>query len=516
MVMPSLQHAAAPYPPLRRALLTLCLVAAIVMQALDMTIANVALPYMQGSLSTTQDQINWVLTSYIVASAIMTSPLGWGAAKFGRKKLFLICTMGFTAVSMLCGAAQTIEQMVVFRLLQGVFGAGLAPLAQAEMLDIYPAEKRGSAMAIFGMGVMLGPIMGPTLGGYLTDHYSWRWVFYVNLPFGALTTFGLSVLMQETQKQSRPFSWIGFSMLSLGIGALQLMLDRGQDLGWFESPEVVAEAVLSVAGFYFFFADAATTDRPFIPLRMFLDRNFALANIVMFVNGLILMATMALVTPFIQVLLGYPVLTSGFLLGARGVGTLVSMMLVGRLINRGLDARKLMAFGWSFVVYALWQMSQWSADTPERLIVINSVTQGFGLGFIFVPLQTIGFATLPAKWRTHGAALWTLIRNIGSSIGISLLIANLVNNTAVFHSQLVEFINPFNDALKTPDAAGKFALQSGQSLATLDGLVTQQAAAIAYANDFLIMTYLALLAFPLLALFHVPKAVPAAKLAAAE
>ena len=497
------------YSPGRRTLLTICVMMAVIMQALDMTIANVALPYMQGSLSTTQDQINWVLTSYIVASAIMTAPIGWAANQFGHKKLFIVCAAGFTLASMLCGIAQTIEQMVGFRLLQGVFGAGLVPLAQSVMLDIYPVEKRGSSMATFGMGVMLGPIMGPTLGGWLTNSYSWRWVFYVNLPFGALTVLGLTILMHETRITRTPFSWMGFLSLSIGIGALQMMLDRGQDLNWFDSSEVVAEAILSAVGFYFFFADAATTDRPFVPLRMFLDRNFALANAIMFLNGVILLATMALLTPFLQTLLGYPVLTSGFMLGARGIGTLFSMMLVGRLLNRGFDSRGLMLIGWSIATYALWRMSGWNAETPGSLIVITSVTQGAGLGLVFVPLQTIGYATLPAEFRTYGAAMWTLVRNIGSSVGISLMIANLVNNTAVFHSQIAEFVTPFNDAMKLPNAAGKFSLTTGQGLAMLNGLVTQQAATIAYCNDFLIMAYFSLLAFPLLLVFHAPKPAPA-------
>ncbi len=491
------------YTPARRTLLTICVMLAVIMQALDTTIANVALPYMQGSLSTTQDQINWVLTSYIVASAIMTSPVGWAASRFGRKRLFVLSAVGFTLASMLCGIAQTIGQMVGFRLLQGVFGAGLMPLAQSVMLDIYPVEKRGSAMATFGMGVMLGPIMGPTLGGWLTDSYSWRWVFYVNLPFGALTAVGLALLLRETPKHRAPFSWLGFLSLSLGIGSLQMMLDRGQDLGWFDLGEIVAEAFLSVVGFYFFFADAATTDRPFLPLRMFRDRNFALANAIMFLNGLILLATMALLTPFLQTLLGYPVLTSGFLLGARGIGTLLSMMVVGRMLNRGVEPRGLMVVGWAVATYALWQMSGWNAETPASLIITTSVTQGAGLGLVFVPLQTVGYSTLPAEFRTHGAAMWTLIRNIGSSVGISLMIANLVNNTAIFHSQIAESVTPFNDAMKLPDAAGKFA--GAQGLAALDALVTQQAVTIAYCNNFLIMAYCSLIAFPLILMFQTPR-----------
>ena len=257
-----------------------------------------------------------------------------------------------------------------------------------------------------------------------------------------------------------------------------------------------------MVGFYFFFADAATTSRPFIPLRMFRDRNFALANIIMFLNGMILLATMALVTPFMQMLLGYPVLISGLLLGVRGIGTLFSLMMVARLLNKNADPRKLMAVGWAISTYALWQMSRWNNETPASLIVVTSITQGFGLGFVFAPLQTIAFSTLPAQFRTHGTALWTLIRSIGSSIGISLVIAYLINNTAVFHSQLVEFVTPFNDAMTLPDVAGKFSMTSERGLAMLDGVVTQQAATIAYSNDFLIMAYVSLLAFPLMAMFH--------------
>src|ERR1700684_3374540 len=251
--------AAAPVavPGLRRNMVTICAMTATIMQALDTTIANVALPYMQGSLSASPDQITWVLTSYIVAAAIMTAPVGWLSARFGRKNLFVLCLVGFTAASMLCGAAQSLPQMVLFRLLQGVFGAALVPLSQAVMLDIYPPEQRGSAMAIWGMGVMLGPIMGPTLGGWLTDSYTWRWVFFVNLPFGVLTVLGLSAFMRETpMRKDVPFSWFGFLTLSLGIGALQMMLDRGQENNWFESNEIIIEAVLSIVGFYFFFADA--------------------------------------------------------------------------------------------------------------------------------------------------------------------------------------------------------------------------------------------------------------------
>jgi DHA2 family multidrug resistance protein len=487
--------------------LTVCIMMATVMQALDTTIANVALPYMQGSLSTTQDQINWVLTSYIVAAAIMTSPLGWMATRFGRKKLFIVCTAGFTVASMLCGVALSIEQMVAYRLLQGVFGAALVPLSQAVMLDIFPPAKRGSAMAIWGMGVMLGPIMGPTLGGWLTDSYSWRWVFFVNLPFGVLTTAGLSIFMTETPvRRDVPFSWFGFLSLSLGIGALQMMLDRGEELGWFDSTEIVVEAILSIVGFYFFFADSFTAKRPFITLRIFRDWNFSIALVFMFLIGVILLATLALVTPFIQNMLGYPVLASGWLLGARGVGTFVAMFLVGRLSGK-VDPRLMIFIGLVLATASLWQMVGWNLDVSARAIAINSVLQGVGLGFVFVPLNTIAFASLPVELRTEGAALWTLIRNIGSSVGISVVIAQLTSMIGAYHSQLVEHLTPFSDALRMP-SAGVLSGTGLPNLEMLEAMVTQQAAAMAYSNDFLLMTLVSLAAFPLLALIRSPKAAP--------
>src|ERR1700745_2446276 len=246
-------------PGLRRNMVTICAMTATIMQALDTTIANVALPYMQGTLSASQDQINWVLTSYIVAAAIMTAPVGWVANRFGRKRIFIICSAGFTVASVLCGLAQDINQMVIFRLLQGVFGAALVPLSQSVMLDYYTLQERAKAMSIWVMGVMLGPIMGPSLGAWLTETYSWHWVFFVNLPFGSITVLGLLAFMDETKKDLQlRFDWFGFIALAIGIGAMQVALDRGEQLGWLESNEIIAEVIVSLAGFYFFFAPPCT------------------------------------------------------------------------------------------------------------------------------------------------------------------------------------------------------------------------------------------------------------------
>ena len=324
---------------MRRSMLTVCAMTATIMQALDSTIANVSLPYMQGSLSASLDQINWVLTSYIVAAAIMTAPIGWVAERFGRKRLFIVCVGGFTVASVLCASAQNIEQMVLFRALQGSFGAALVPLSQTVLLDAYTLAERGSAMAIWGIGVMLGPIMGPTLGGWLTDQYSWHWVFLINLPIGIVTVIGLVIFMDASPTEnSRRFDWFGFLALAMGIGALQIMLDRGEQVGWFSSAEIVSELALSIVGFYFFFAHSLTTDNPFVRFEVFRDRNFVTGFVFMGFIGVALFGTMALVSPFMQNNIGYPVTTAGWLLGTRGIGTLLSMMVISRLL-RFIEAR---------------------------------------------------------------------------------------------------------------------------------------------------------------------------------
>ncbi len=499
----------------QRPLVTVCAMAATIMQALDTTIANVALPYMQGSLSASLDQINWVLTSYIVASAIMTAPIGWIADRFGRKKLFVVCTAGFTVASMLCGVAGNIDEMVVFRLLQGVFGAALVPLSQAVLLDSYSVAERGSAMAIWGIGVMLGPIMGPTLGAWLTDNYNWHWVFFINLPVGIVTVIGLLLFMDETQpRRELRFDWFGFLALAVGIGSMQLMLDRGEQLGWFESPEIIAETIVSVIGFYYFLAHSLTTEKPFIRFDIFKDRNFVGGCLFMAVIGLVLFGTMALVTPFMQNVLGYPILTAGFLLAARGVGTLIAMLMVGRLM-KFIEPRYLVLAGMLLAGFTLSQMVDFTDQTSPHTIVVVSVVQGFGLGLVFVPLSTVAFASLPGHLRTDGTAILTLVRNLGSSVGISVVIAQLTSTTSGMHARLAEFVTPFNDALAMPDAA---MLNPGTDpgRAMMDRLLTQQATIIAYANDFKLLMYLTLAAIPMVFVIRVGRRHPASAAAPAQ
>src|SRR5262245_49607903 len=483
--------------PSTRVMVTVCAMSATIMQALDTTIANLALPYMQRSLGASLDQINWFLTSYIVAAAILTAPIAWVAERYGRKRLFVICAAGFTFASVLCGLAQNIEQMVGFRLLQGAFGAALVPLSQSVMLDAYPPEERGSAMAIWGIGVMLGPIMGPTLGAWLTDNYNWHWVFFINLPVGIFTVLGLLAFMPETERsRERRFDWFGFVSLAVGIGALQLMLDRGEQLGWFESTEIIAEAVIATAGFYFFLAHTLTTATPFIRFELFRDRNFAAGCVFMVVIGLVLFGTMALVTPFMQNVLGYPILTAGLLLAGRGVGTLGAMLLVGRLL-KVIEARYLVLTGLVLAAYTLHLMVDFTDQTSSNAIIYASIIQGFGLGLIFVPLSTVAFTTLPQHLRTEGTAVLTLVRNIGSSIGISLVIAQLTNMTIRMHAHFAEFITPFNNAMQAPDVSSILNLSTDTGRALTDQLITQQASIVAYANDFKVLMYLTIAVMPL-------------------
>ncbi|HVV81257.1 MAG TPA: DHA2 family efflux MFS transporter permease subunit [Pseudolabrys sp.] len=485
-------------PGTRRVLVTICCMTATIMQALDTTIANVALPYMQGSLSASLDQINWVLTSYIVAAAIMTAPIGWIADRFGRKRLFIICVAGFTVASLLCAMAQNIVQIVLFRLMQGMAGAALVPLSQSVLLDAYPPERRGGAMAIWGMGVMLGPIMGPTLGGWLTDNYSWHWVFLINLPIGVITVLGMMLFMEETEQHHHlKFDWFGFIALAVGIGSLQLLLDRGEQVGWFESSEIWIETIISAAGFYYFFAHSFTTDEPFVRFEIFKDRNFASGCLFMVVIGVVLFGTMALVTPFMQNVLGYPIVTAGMLLGSRGLGTMFTMMIAPKLMAK-VETRYLILVGLIFTAGTLYQMTGFTLDTPPKTIVIINIIQGVGLGLLFVPVTSAAFSTLPNRLRTSGTSINTLVRNIGSSIGISMVIANLTSKTTYMHERLTENVTPFNNALQFPDVASILNTTTDTGRAMLDAIVTQQAAVIAYANDFKLLMVLCICAMPLI------------------
>ncbi len=471
-----------------------------IMQALDNTIANVALPRIQGSLSATQDQMAWVLTSYIIAAAIMTPLSGWLAGQIGRKRVFLFSVAGFTIASALCGLAQSLPEIVAARLLQGLCGAALIPMSQAVLLDINPPSQHAKAMAIWVMAVTIGPILGPALGGWLTEHYNWRWVFYINVPFGILSFLGIASFMPETEIRKSRFDFLGFAALSIAIGSFQLMLDRGQLKDWFNSTEIWVEAMVAASAFYVFIAHMLTTTRPaFISPALFKDRNFLTGNLFIFVVGVVLFATLALLPPLLQELLNYPVVLTGLVTAPRGMGTLVAMFIVGRLMGK-VDTRLIIASGFVLTAFSLWQMTGFYLQMDVAPVIWSGLAQGLGTGFVYVPLAAITFATLSPTFRNEGTALFSLVRNLGSSIGISVVETMLTRGTQTMHARLAEQVTPYSSALRAHAAASSGSIASG--LAVLNHRVTEQAAMIAYNNDFKLMMVLTLCAVPLVLLLR--------------
>jgi DHA2 family multidrug resistance protein len=485
----------------QRALVTVAVILAMLMQVLDTTIANVALPRMQANLGATRDTVSWVLTSYIVASAIAIPITGWLAEQIGRKRLFVLSVIAFTIASLLCAAAQNLIEMVAFRALQGVAGAFLVPLAQAVMFDINPPEKHGRAMALFGAGVMVGPILGPVLGGWLTDSYNWRWVFLINLPVGALALALMLRFMPATPRTRQRFDLFGFALIAIALAGLQMMLDRGEQVDWFSSWEIWIECGLAIAGAWMFVVHMLTARAPIFDPAMFRDRNFATGLLFMAVLGVMLLAGLALLPPLLQGLFGYSVLQSGFLTTPRGIGTLVSMLVVGRLVGR-FDARLLLLVGMALMALSLWQMSGFSLAMDQRPIIVSGLIQGFALGFLFVPLNTIAFGTIHAKFRTTAASLLNLSRNIGGSIGISVVTVLLARNLQVSHSDLAQHITPYSLPPIPPAITQGAPPVTDTVIAMIDMEINRQALMIAYIDDFYLMMIVSLLAIPLLLLLR--------------
>jgi DHA2 family multidrug resistance protein len=484
-------------PPGQRLIVTVGIMAAVLLQVLDTTIANVALPHMQASLNATQDTINWVLTSYIVASAIALPISGWLADRVGRKRLLLISVVVFTVASVLCATATALGEMVFFRALQGVGGAFIVPLAQATLFDINPREKHGQAMALFGGGVMIGPIMGPVLGGWLTDNYNWRWVFLVNLPVGILCILIMSQFMPEGEKHKRRFDMFGFGLLAISLGALQFCLDRGQQNDWFSSWETIIEAGLAIAAGWMFMVHMVTAEHPLFDREIFKDRNFATSVVFMAATGVLLLAGLALLPPLLQNMYGYSVLQSGFLTAPRGIGTLFSMLIAGRATGK-IDARILVGIGVILMGTSLYMMTGFAIDQPSRPVIVSGVVQGLGLGLIFVPLQTLAFETLATRFRTTGAALLNLSRNIGGSIGISVVSTELVRLTQVSHADLAAHITQRNIPSLSPALIENLGRYGNAALAMVNGEITRQALFIAYLDDFKMMMIITFAILPLL------------------
>ena len=493
-------------PGVNRAAITATVICACVMQGLDTTIANVCLPHIQGTMSASQDQISWVLTSYIVSAAIAMPLVGWLADRLGVKYLFLASVIGFTLASALCGGATSLTQLVLFRVLQGVCSAGLVPLGQATLYTVYPRERHGYAMAIFATGSMMGPIVGPTLGGWLTDNFGWRWCFYINLPVGALVRARRVRLYPASPRcNTAPFDMFGFATLSIAVGTLQLMLDRGEIKDWFRSTEIWIEATISALSFYLLIVHTATTgERSFLSRELLKSPNFIAGSLMMFAVGVILSGTLALMPSMMQDLMNYPVFDAGWMMAPRGVGAMVAMFLVGRVVDR-IDARLIILVGFLLTAASLWQMTGYSLYMGSWPILSAGLAQGFGLGLTFVPLNLLALSTLPARIMSQGTAIRALMRMLGGSIGISILETQLAQNTQIVHSRLIEGLRPDNPLAQAPYLHAPFSLIEPSGLAALNAEVTRQAAMISYNDDFALMMMVVLAALPALLLVRIPR-----------
>jgi DHA2 family multidrug resistance protein len=457
---------------------------------------------MQSTLGATPDTISWVLTSYIIASAVAMPITGWLSDRIGSRRLFIWSVAGFVIASMLCGMAQNLEEMVLFRALQGVAGAFIAPLSQAAMLDTTKPSKQSGILALWGMGVMIGPILGPVLGGWITENWSWRWVFYVNVPVGALC---LAILMAELPSRDlvkRRFDLFGFAMIAICLSSLQLMLDRGTQLDWFASLEIWIYAFLVLSAAWLAVIHFVSAPQPLFDRQLFANVNFVIALLFMMVIGVVMFATMALLPPMLQGLFGYDVIDTGMVLMPRGVGVLISMQLSGLLLRKGVDARWMVSLGFLIGDWSLWQMSGWSLEVDRYHIVMSGLIQGLGIGLVFIPLQATAFATLPPRLRTDGSSLLNLTRSVGSSIGISVMVTLLSRNTQTSHSDLAAHVTPAITGSLDLSSLDRFAQYGEAGLGMLDAMVTRQAAMIAYIDDYWLMMWLSLASVPLVLLMR--------------
>ncbi|HEX7811818.1 MAG TPA: DHA2 family efflux MFS transporter permease subunit [Burkholderiales bacterium] len=479
------------------ALITASVGLASFLYSVDWTIAAVALPHMQGTFSASPDQIAWVITSYIVASAISIPSAGWLSRRFGRKRVFLWAVTIFMVASVMCGAADSLAFEVFSRVLQGLGGAFLIPLSHAIILDTYSPEEQGKAMALWGMAAVMGSFVGPTVGGYVTEYLSWRYIFYINVPFGLLALAGAAVFLPETEREpDHKLDWIGFLSLSLGIGALQLMLDRGGQLDWFESWEIITEACLAVLGFYLFNVHCLTAKQPFLDPRLLAQRNFFLGLVFAFIYGFITTPPMVLMPSFLDQVRGYSIDAIGLLQAPRGIGLFVAMVVGGRTTGR-IDPRAAIAFGLLCLAYSSWEMSTWTGDVGVWPLVWTNFMQGIGGGIILVPIQVIAFPSLEPSRRTEATAVYNLVRSIGASIGVSGALAMYVRTSNVMHAQMTEHVTPYSQALQAQTPQG-WSMATPESLMHLEREISRQAAILGFTGDFWLFAMVALAALPLL------------------
>ncbi len=474
-------------------------------QVLDSTITIVAVPHMQTSLGASTESITWVLTSYIIAGAVFMPITGWLAAKVGSRNLFLWSVSGFIIASMLCGLAQNLQQMVIFRAVQGLGGAFIGPLSQSSMLDSTRPSRRAQIMALWGMGVVLGPVLGPILGGLLTENWNWRWVFYVNVPVGAAALFMLWSQLPKRDLPARRFDLAGFLFIGVALASLQLMLDRGHRLDWFDSLEIWIYALISASAAWMALIQLATARHPLFDRALFRDFNLVAAMFFIFVTGGILFSSMALLPGLLQNILGYGVVETGALLAMRGIGVLISMQLASMLMRAKVDSRLLIGTGFAITGFSLYMMESWNLDIGLVEIGLPGLIQGLGIGLVFIPLNTTAFATLAPHLRTDASSLMNLFRNIGSSLGIAAMTAILSSNIQASHADLAANITANTTDYVDLSALDRYQDLGGSLLSIADGMINRQAAMIAYIDDFHVMMWLALMTVPLVIFMRRPR-----------
>ncbi|MGC9222503.1 MAG: DHA2 family efflux MFS transporter permease subunit [Terracidiphilus sp.] len=487
------------------------------MVVLDSSIANVALPHIAGSLSASTDESTWVLTSYLVANGIMLPASGWLARRIGRKRLLMLSILGFTGASILCGMSLNMPMLIVARVLQGAGGGGLQPLAQSILLESFPPEKHGKAMAAYGMGTVVAPVIGPTLGGWITDSYSWRWIFYINLPVGLLALFMTSLYIEDPPYLRHvvrtAVDRLGFGMMAVWLGAMQLVLDKGQEADWFGTTWICWCTAISAAAFLAFVARELICRDPIVQLRALLDRNFCIGTLITGLFGVLLYGVTAFLPLFLQTLLGYSAMDSGLTVSPRGLGAMLAMLLVGALMSH-FDSRALLAVGLGIFALSTFSLSRINLGIAMSNVIWPNFWNGFGGGFVFVPLTTLAMGRLRKQEMGNAAGIYNLVRNIGGSIGIAALTASQVRGSQIHQSYLGAHLNAGN-----PVAAGALrelgsrfqtggadaVLSHREALGAVYRSLQQQAAVLAYADNFRFLGYLALACIPLALLLKRPE-----------
>ena len=494
----------AEYTPFRRGAILASVTLSQTLYGMTFLMVTVILPQMQGSLSATQDQISWIVTLNILATAIMTPMAGWLSATFGWRNVMLFCLAGFTIATVLCGMAESLESLIFYRIMQGGFGAPMTPLSNAILLAIYPKKQHGTVTAIFGMGVVVGPIFGPVFGGALSELYDWRWTFWLIVPISAVAWAGLwASLVEGGRQQSARFDWAGFLSLSLAVTCLQLILDRGQQEDWFDSREIIIETAIAGVALYVFVVHSLTARAPFLNPRHLLDRNYSLGLVIVLVYGMLNFTPMVMLPPMLKDLMDYPDSIIGYLIACRGVGAIIGFFLamwIGKL-----DPRIGMTVGFGVQAISGLMMMQFDMTVTNAEVAVTSIMQGTAVGLIWVPLVVATFSTLDRRFLSESTGVFHLLRNLGSSIFISASVTTLVRTGQMNHAWLTEYISPFNETLAFPNLPNAWDIENLSGLAAMGGEIGRQAAMLGYLNAFGLYTAACVIVLPLILLVRIPK-----------